>query len=456
MLAVVAVLGDLGSLGWWTQWLLDLRLLVGRLHAAPPGARSRRGSRRARALARASGRSRGRCARRSTRRARRSASRAAPHGPGSLVARAERRAPAQARAGRSRSRPGARRRTGEAEPRARTAGRARAQPRWRPRRRDGWRACAHSSRACRELAGRPPALETRAGRRCSARASGASPAISRARRTRSWRARRTVADADAAKRRTGQAHTREQREERARLLDAQAALPAAGRANASGERRDYAALAALAGHARGEYDQLDPRRRRQARAQIDRELAMRRELGGAVADLQTRAQPDSPGRLDRHAGARGTRGRALVSGCARRGTVVPRRPRAAHGSRHGNAKAPRAAVLEPALAGAARRCSTTCSRWPRDVNASWAKIGRERRVAQRRVSLPRRSFGAQLRGGNLWGGGTVVAVGASLGLAAIFMLIAVVAGIGGASLGVAAGSDEVGGSDDGAFGACAA
>jgi hypothetical protein len=88
------------------------------------------------------------------------------------------------------------------------------------------------------------------------------------------------------------------------LLDAQAALPAAGRAGASGERRDYAALAGLAGHGRDEYERLDPRRRREARAQIDRELAMRRELGGAVADLQTRALAGSPGRFDRRTAGR--------------------------------------------------------------------------------------------------------------------------------------------------------
>jgi len=99
------------------------------------------------------------------------------------------------------------------------------------------------------------------------------------------RARRTVADGDTARRRTGQTHTREQREERARLLDAQAALPVGGRAGANGERRDYAALAGLAGHGRGDYERLDPQQRRRARAQIDRELAMRRELGGAAVDV---------------------------------------------------------------------------------------------------------------------------------------------------------------------------
>jgi hypothetical protein len=98
-------------------------------------------------------------------------------------------------------------------------------------------------------------------------------------------ARRTVAEGESAQRRTGALHTREQREQRARFLDAQAALPAAGRAAQSGERRDYAALAGLAGYGRAQYEHLDPRHRREARAQIDRELAARRELGGAAADI---------------------------------------------------------------------------------------------------------------------------------------------------------------------------
>ncbi len=113
------------------------------------------------------------------------------------------------------------------------------------------------------------------------------------------RARRTVADGDSARRRTGQTHTREQREERARFLDAQAALPAAGRAGRNDERRDYAALAGLAGHGRGEYEGLDLQRRREARAQIDRELAMRKELGGAAADVAAGAGAGSVGRRDK-------------------------------------------------------------------------------------------------------------------------------------------------------------
>ena len=156
------------------------------------------------------------------------------------------------------------------------------------------------------------------------------------------RARRTVADADTARRRTGQAHTREQREERTRLLDAQAALPAAGRASAGGERRDYAALAGLAGHGRDEYERFHPRRQREARARIDRELAMRRELAGAAADVGTRAQAGSPGWLDRHTGGReleGALGERLLAGTGMRaeGECLPasvaghRRPGAPQG-----------------------------------------------------------------------------------------------------------------------------
>jgi hypothetical protein len=98
-------------------------------------------------------------------------------------------------------------------------------------------------------------------------------------------ARRMVADGDRAKRRAGVTHTPEQREERASFLDAQAALPAGARVDKGGERRDYAALAGLVGHGPGEYERLDPRRRRAARLEIDRELALRNELGGAAADI---------------------------------------------------------------------------------------------------------------------------------------------------------------------------
>jgi hypothetical protein len=64
---------------------------------------------------------------------------------------------------------------------------------------------------------------------------------------------------------------------RSAYLDRQAALPSAGRADLSGRRRDYAAMAALAGHSPTEFEQLDPQRRRAARLEIDRELAQRHE-----------------------------------------------------------------------------------------------------------------------------------------------------------------------------------
>ena len=110
-------------------------------------------------------------------------------------------------------------------------------------------------------------------------------------------ARQMVDAADRAKRRTGRLYTREQREERGRLLDAQVALPAGGRTDGQGRRRDYGALAGLAGYGRHEYERLDPRRRREARLQIDRELALRKELGGAAADVAAAA--GAPKRAER-------------------------------------------------------------------------------------------------------------------------------------------------------------
>lgn len=144
-------------------------------------------------------------------------------------------------------------------------------------------------------------------------------------------ARRTVSEGERAQRTGGRVYTRAGQEERARFLDAQAALPSsveaaragartgagtpgstgdsarggrgaetgAGRAGAGGrggglggqpgrtpaQRRDYAALASLAGYGRAEYQQLGPRHQRQARLQIDRELALRKEMHGAAEQL---------------------------------------------------------------------------------------------------------------------------------------------------------------------------
>jgi len=93
-------------------------------------------------------------------------------------------------------------------------------------------------------------------------------------------ARRIAREGEQARRLTGEVYSRAQLQERDRFLDEQAALPAGMRAHGSqgGPWRDYAALAALAGYGRAEYGQLDPRRQRAARLEVDRELALRTEL----------------------------------------------------------------------------------------------------------------------------------------------------------------------------------
>jgi hypothetical protein len=96
--------------------------------------------------------------------------------------------------------------------------------------------------------------------------------------------RRLVGDGERALGRDAGAHATEQLRQRERFLDAQAALPAAARVPPGAkptERRDYGALAALAGYGREEYANLDSRRQRSARLEVDRELALRTELGGS-------------------------------------------------------------------------------------------------------------------------------------------------------------------------------
>ncbi len=100
-------------------------------------------------------------------------------------------------------------------------------------------------------------------------------------------ARQVASDGERARRAGGRLYTRGQAEERERFLDAQAALPASARARGSraGERRDYAALAGLAEYGREEYERLDPRGQRAARLEVDRELALRKELNATAGDL---------------------------------------------------------------------------------------------------------------------------------------------------------------------------
>jgi hypothetical protein len=100
-------------------------------------------------------------------------------------------------------------------------------------------------------------------------------------------ARAVAAESDRAANEPGSVRTHERLRERARFLDSQAGLPA-GRATSSSphrQRRDYAALAGLAGLGRAEYERLEPRRQREARLGIDRELSLRRDLGGTSGVL---------------------------------------------------------------------------------------------------------------------------------------------------------------------------
>ncbi len=137
-------------------------------------------------------------------------------------------------------------------------------------------------------------------------------------------ARSTAAEGERAYRHIGRLYTSEQARERESLLDAQAALPAAARRRGvAGEpARDYAALAGLAGHGREQYEHLDPRTQREARLEIDRELALRRELNAAVGDLAAAGEP-TPGRRERRRAGKAF-DRALEEQVRRGGHAPPR------------------------------------------------------------------------------------------------------------------------------------
>jgi hypothetical protein len=115
-------------------------------------------------------------------------------------------------------------------------------------------------------------------------------------------AQRVVREGEQAHSRTGEVYTRERREAQDRFLDAQAALPAAARAQRAGESRDYAALSGLAGYEREEYERLDSRGQRAARLEIDRELALRKELSQTAGSFAGGETPRLGRRERRRAG----------------------------------------------------------------------------------------------------------------------------------------------------------
>lgn len=99
-------------------------------------------------------------------------------------------------------------------------------------------------------------------------------------------ARREARAAEQARSGVRSTHSSELAGDRDRFLDAQAELPSSLHARAStGERRDYAGLAGLAGLGRQEYERLHPHRQRLARLDVDRELALRKEMKATAGDL---------------------------------------------------------------------------------------------------------------------------------------------------------------------------
>ncbi len=304
MLAVLGILVDLDALGWWTQWLLMSAFWWGvytRRHqalGAAGGALGDAGS----AASRAQRRSLAQRVSNVLETPRRGIA-AARWAKGKLAGEApEARRRKQAQVGHERARAGMDgqvMRALESERRA---------------------ASAHADAAPeiqRDLADRRAQLERLGRERAAALAGGDTRrAAELGHRTDRVRdeidsrqaalsaAQWAVRDSEQSQRLTGEPHSRERRSAHDRFLDAQAALSAGGRAAAGGERRDYAALAGLAGYGRAEFERLDPRGQRAARMEIDRELALRSELGETARTLASSRDTVALGRRERHSAGR--------------------------------------------------------------------------------------------------------------------------------------------------------
>jgi hypothetical protein len=141
------------------------------------------------------------------------------------------------------------------------------------------------------------------------------------------------------------------------FLSEQAALPPSrdARASPAGARRDYAELAGLLGYTPSEYDALAPAAQRATRLELDRELALRREISAAVGDVARGAE------------ARALRGRPKRGAESAVDSALDRRLRAA------GEKPPASALRSPIdrwRAGRAERSpGTTSSRVLEDARA---------------------------------------------------------------------------------------
>lgn len=300
MLAVLGILVDLDALGWWTQWLLMSAFWWGaytRRHqalGAAGGALGDAGS----AASRAQRRSLAQRVSSALDTPRRGIA-AARWAKGKLAGEApDARRRKHARVGHERARAGMDEqvmRSLESERRAASA-HADAAPEMQ---RDLAGRRAQLARLGRERAAALAGGDTRRSAELGHRADRVQGEID-SRQAALSAAQRAVRESEQSQRRTGAPHSRERRDAHERFLDAQAALPAGGRAGAGGERRDYAALAGLAGYARAQYERLDHRGQRAARVEIDRELALRRELGETARTLASRQDAVTLGRRERH------------------------------------------------------------------------------------------------------------------------------------------------------------
>ena len=366
ILAVLAILSNLEALGWWTQWLLMSAFWWGayaRRHqlfgagstpSAQSGSASVRGRRRSitRGMSEVLGTPRTGIAMARWARGRLSGN--APDGQDRTLA----------RVGRQRAQAGADEqveRALEAEHRAATQ-RAMAAPEIQARVAAGR---ARLQRLDRERGDAATVGDTRRAAELGHRADRVRDELGREQETLDA-AQRLARDGQQAHRRTGDVASRERRDEQARFLDAQAALPAGGRAGATGERRDYAALAGLAGYGRAEYARLAPGGRRAARLEIDRELALRRELRETGNSLPSVADGGRLGRRERRRADRRF-DTALQRGMQQAGHTLPasRRERSAlddwqqdgraSRSEASDAHADRSSVMQDAHEVAARR-----------------------------------------------------------------------------------------------------
>ena len=329
VLAVLAILDRLAGARLVDAVAADVGLLVGRVHsaatrrsAAPAGAFARAGSSsahaRAGSLAQPGERgARGRrawgsaSARWAKAQARQAGARRAPERKRARVgARAGASAGADeqvdARARERAPRGAGARRTARPRSSARLSGRARASL-------SAWSASARVALAARRQRAGAPNWRT-AERRVRGEIEREQDALSAAQRTRARRRARAAAHGRGAY--TPSAATRT-----SAFSTTRRRCPRRGRAAHGASAATTPALAGLAGYGREEYERLDPRRSARHGLEIDRELALRRELGATARQLADGSDTPRLGRRERRKAAQRVRRAPCAGGCATPGTA---------------------------------------------------------------------------------------------------------------------------------------